>query len=325
MKPFLTLLTLTCLFVFVKGQGFISENKLSGFANAQPEFAPIGAVWYYSQYESYNPPQANYIKHTCIKDTTVEGKKVKVIQKTNFRYGGIPVGMGYEYLYQSGDTIFYWKSGEFHVLYNFSLSKGDSILLYSEMPNRCTDKTSYGWSRIDTVYTVQVNNQTLKTYLSTHVEGSVWGFDGWPVIEKIGSTQYLLPQNSFCGFMDGQPQIGQLRCYSDPELGDFYYEKVPCDTITSFPDSFSSLNRNSQLKVFPNPVSDKLFVQSHQRLKEGSTLEMYSVNGELIKRECLKGEVTSYQFNLSYLEPGIYILRMISDSGKYAEEIIIKE
>jgi hypothetical protein len=79
------------------------------------------------------------------------------------------------------------------------------------------------------------------------------------------------------------------------------------------------------LKVYPNPVSDKLFVQSHERLKEGSTFEMYSVNGELIKRECLKGEVTSCQFDLSYLEPGIYILRMISDSGKYAEEIIIKE
>jgi len=82
-------------------------------ASSQTEFAPIGAEWYYTQSESYNPPQYNYLKHTCIKDSTIAGKRVKVIQKTKFKFGGVTVPMGYEYLYQHGDTISYWKSGEF--------------------------------------------------------------------------------------------------------------------------------------------------------------------------------------------------------------------
>lgn len=52
---------------------------------AQMEFAPVGAEWYYSQYESHNPPQANYIKHVCIKDSMIAGKGVKVIKKTLYR------------------------------------------------------------------------------------------------------------------------------------------------------------------------------------------------------------------------------------------------
>jgi len=208
---------------------------------SQTEFAPIGAEWYYSQYESFNPPQANYIKHTCIKDSTIAGKRVKVIQKTKFKYGGVTVNLGYEYLFQNGDTISYWKSGEFHVLYNFSLSKGDSIRLYSEMPNQCLDKTPYGWSSIDSVYSTTINNHPLKAYFSTGKVGSVWGFDSFPIIEKIGSTEYLLPQNSFCGYVDEFPEIGTLRCYADPEIGFYQFENVPCDTMTSFPDSFIQL------------------------------------------------------------------------------------
>jgi hypothetical protein len=113
-------------------------NCHSGFS--QPEFAPIGAEWYYFEYESFNPPQANYIKHSCIKDSIIAGKNVKVIQKKLYRCNG-PVDMGYEYLDRNGDTISNWKSVEFHVLYNFYLPKGDSILLYSEMPDYCENKS----------------------------------------------------------------------------------------------------------------------------------------------------------------------------------------
>jgi hypothetical protein len=191
---------------------------LTGFA--QPEFAPIGAEWYYSQYEGYMPPQANYVKHTCIKDSVIAGKNVKVIQKTLYRRDG-PVAMGYEYLHQNGDTISYWKGDMFHILYNFSLSKGDSILLYSEMPDYCENKSPYGWGSIDSVYTKTINNRSLKAYFCSNKKGYHWSLDGSPIIEKIGGTSYLLPQNNDC--VVDVPGIGPLRCYSDPELGSCYF------------------------------------------------------------------------------------------------------
>lgn len=289
----------------------ILTTCLTGFT--QIEFAPIGAEWYYSQYESYNPPQVHYIKHTCIKDSTIIGKRVKVLQKTKFKYGGVTVNLGYEYLHQSGDTIFYWKSGKFHVLYNFSLSKGDSILLYSEMPNQCLDKTPYGWSRIDSVYFDTINNHHLKAYYSVHKKASVWGFDSFPIIEKIGSTQYLLPQNAFCGIMDGEPQIGHLRCYSDPEIGNFQYDNVPCDMITSWPDSFTQLNTNSLFTLYPNPVVDELTIEYNEAWDTRFNLDLFDLSGKLVNSRTF---CPGAKIDLSYLHQGLYSI-IIYNNNKY--------
>lgn len=300
--------------------GLILFYSLSGYS--QTEFAPIGAEWYYSQYESFNPPQANYIKHTCIKDSTIVGKRVKVIQKTKYKYGGVTVNLGFEYLYQHSDTISYWKSGEFHVLYNFSLSKGDSIRHYSEMPNQCLDKTPYGWSSIDSVFTVKVNDQVLKAYFSTHKEGSVWGFDSFPIIEKIGSTEYLLPQNSFCGFSDGFPGIGTLRCYSDPEIGFYQFGNVPCDTIISFPDSFIQLDKNSRFRFYPNPVVNELTIECNDRMSEGFNLNIFDLNGKLVHSQTF---CPAEKIDLSHLKRGLFAMTIYKNTKLYYNGSIYKK
>lgn len=297
---------------------YLNSNEM------KPEFAPIGAEWYYSQPVSYNPPMANYIKQTCIKDSIIAGRKVKVIQKTKFKYGGVPVNLGYEYLHQHGDTIFYWKSGAFHELYNFSLSKGDSIKLYSEMPNRCEQNTRYGWNNVDSVYSISINNHFLKAYSTTAKKWSIWGFDSFPIIEKIGSLQYLLPQNSFCGIMDGIPQFGLLRCYSDPELGMVHFGNIPCDRITTYPDGVLRIDKIVNVKIYPNPVSDKLQIEGNIPEK-GYGLELYSVTGELVKTECIDSGANIYRMDVRSLKSGIYILHLVSASGKYTEEVIIKK
>ncbi|HLN74651.1 MAG TPA: T9SS type A sorting domain-containing protein [Prolixibacteraceae bacterium] len=292
---------------------------LSGNNKENTEFAPIGAEWYYSQYESYNPPQANYIKHTSIKDSIINGKPVKVIQKTRYQRSGA-TSLGYEYLHQNGDTIFYWKNNDFHVLYNFSLAKGDSLLTYSEMPGYLPNDP-YGWVEIDSTYTTTINNHVLKTYRVTTKKMSYWDFGMHPIIEKIGSLTYLLPQN--IGYVVDDPDIGPLRCYSDPELGEFHFEDLPCDTITTFPDGVNLYDRSLQVKVYPNPVSNDLFIAGNFKEKE-YTLELYSIKGVLIKTECLEGGINIYKIDAGTLKSGSYILKVISEKGKYAEQMIIK-
>lgn len=296
---------------------------LSNNNDKDTEFAPIGAEWYYSQNESYNPPQANYIKHTCIKDSTINGKPVKVIQKTRYQRSGA-TSLGYEYLHQHGDTIFYWKNKDFHVLYNFSLAKGDSMMLYSEMPDYCENKNPYGWVEIDSAYTNTINNHVLKAYTTSIKKGSRWYLGFTPIVEKIGSLTYLLPQNTDC-IMD-VPGIGLLRCYFDPELGVFHYpyEDFPCDTITTFPDGVNIYDRRLNLKIYPNPVSNDLFIEGNFNEKE-YTLELYSINGELIKTVCVEGGIDRYSMDAKTLKSGSYIVRVMSKKGIYAERIVIKK
>ncbi len=281
---------------------------------SQQEFAPVGAEWYYSQHVSYDPPQANYVKHVSVKDSAINGKPVKVILKTKFTRVGT-VNLGFEYLHQNGDTVFYWKNGEFRELYNFSLSKGDSMLVYSDMPNYCAEKTPYGWITLDSVYTMTINNQKLKAYFSIHNEGSVWDFSPFPIIEKIGSTMYLLPQNVTC--VVDVPGIGTLRCYSDPEIGTHYFGNIPCDTITTFPVYSDKLNVKRFFSLYPNPVTDYLTINSG---REGTfSMEIYDNTGKIMhKQEFSSGSRT----NLTNLPRGLYFI-VIKNKNKecYYEKI----
>lgn len=89
----------------------------------------------------------------------------------------------------------------------------------------------------------------------------------------------------------------------------------------------SSINLDDpagELKVYPNPVSDKLLVEGDFHEK-GHSLELYSVNGELVKTECLDSGMNQYRIDVSSLKNGIYILRLTSASGKYEEKVIIKK
>jgi len=77
--------------------------------------------------------------------------------------------------------------------------------------------------------------------------------------------------------------------------------------------------------VFPNPVSAELFVKSSGGFEEDYTLELFSVKGELVKTECLEGGNSLNRIDVSSLKSGVYVVRLISASGRYFEEMIIKE
>jgi len=285
---------------------------------AQMEFAPIGAEWYYSQYESHNPPQANYIKHVCFKDSIIAGKEVKVIKKTLYRRNE-SVNMGFEYLHQNGDSVFYWKKDAFHILYNFYLSKGDSILLYSEMPDYCEKKSPYGWCSIDSVYTKIINDRSFKAYFSVNKKGYNWTFNGFPIIEKIGSTFYLLPQNTDC-VMD-IPAYGPLRCYSDPELGTCYFENFPCDTITTFPDGIKTRGKNPKVKIYPNPVHDDLYIEFDNGQLGSADFRLFDTNGKLVIVQPFRSKD---KIDISCLKQGVYFISIYNNSKLFYDGIIFK-
>ena len=300
----------------MKTTGLLILLMLTISAFSQQEFAPVGAEWYYSQDVSYHPPQANFVKHVSVKDSAINDKPVKVIQKTKFTREDT-VELGFEYLHQNGDTVFYWKKGEFHELYNFSLSKGDSMLVYSDMPNYCPEKTPCGWITVDSVFTMTINNRNLKAYFATHNEGSVWGFSGFPIIEKIGSTLYLLPQNVTC--VVDVPGIGTLRCYSDPEIGTHYFGNIPCDTITTFPVYSDKFYKNEAFNLYPNPVSDYLNINSD---REGNfSVEVHDNTGKIMHKQEFSPGV---RINLSNLTRGLYFIVISNKNKKYYYETIFK-
>lgn len=240
-------------------------------AQAQLEFAPIGAEWYYSKYTSHNPPTFGYVKHTSLKDSIIENKKVRVIEIIDHPNDTTARLIGHEYIMQKGDTVYYWKNGQFNMLYNFAMQKGDTIHLYSEMTNRCMDinDSNYGWNKVDSVFAFNANGVSLKAYNSSGHNHSVWGFENTS-LEVIGNLQYLLPQNIDCVY-DGIGWFGNLRCYIDDSIGFLKLdEHIGCDSTTTWPVSAKLLRNDKLFKCFPNPAYNEVFIELHSQPTLGS-------------------------------------------------------
>jgi hypothetical protein len=77
---------------------------------------------------------------------------------------------------------------------------------------------------------------------------------------------------------------------------------------SDFPNAVFS-NEDSQLLAYPNPVSDVLFVRG---LSDSNvSFELFSIDGKCVRT----GIVTSAAFDLSGLQSGAYLLKLISETG----------
>lgn len=255
---------------------------------AQHEFAPIGAEWYYTEMLSYNPPIEGYIKLTSIKDSSINNKSVRVIEVVHAPNDTTQILEGYEYIYQSGDTIRYWKNNQFHELYNFAMQTGDSILLYSEMLNQCSERVPYGWNMVDSVFTITLNGIQLKSYTSVPINNSVWGFEFYSC-EIFGNLMYLIPQNKDCVY-DGI-WYGDLRCYADPINGILItHPTMKCDSTYTYtgplwPDGVSLVKKTGEFFVQPNPASQEIVILGFDSNSQhnGYELKIMNINGAVVK------------------------------------------
>jgi hypothetical protein len=72
--------------------------------------------------------------------------------------------------------------------------------------------------------------------------------------------------------------------------------------------------------IFPNPTTGKISVQSYSEI---ATLELYNVNGQLMKKQDIEQKNNS-ELDLSFYQSGIYILRITLDDKKILTRKIVK-
>jgi hypothetical protein len=77
------------------------------------------------------------------------------------------------------------------------------------------------------------------------------------------------------------------------------------------------VNGQNAVSVYPIPVKDYAYVNFREDVN--ATVEVYSMNGTLVKTEQITG---STQINLNKLSKGNYILKVASGESKYAVKFI---
>lgn len=199
------------------------------------------------------------------------------------------------------------------LLYDFGCSVGDTVFLNCTCPQ-------YGFL-VDSIKSKILDGTPRRHFYLTYMENETKGV--W--IEGIGSTLGVLNIGyGHCMTGGGEALLcffeGGIKKYQDSEFPNYCYLS---------PEIINGIEIGkaiAQFKVYPNPVSGELFIQPSSNIEEGYTLELYSTKGEKIKSECIEPGSNLYRFDTSSLRNGIYILRLISASGKYSEEeVIVKE
>ncbi|MDP3915878.1 MAG: T9SS type A sorting domain-containing protein [Bacteroidota bacterium] len=196
--------------------------------------------------------------------------------------------------------LYYHKE---QLMYDFSLVKNDIFI---------TQGITF---KVDSVLIFNWGGKLRKHWYLNPVSGDEFHRTVW--IEGVGQRNYFL--SNINGSIGALPF---LLCYT--ENGQLVYQNPEYNTCF-YTSSINIQNPTKGFKVYPNPVSGELFVQLTTNIDENYTLELYSLKGELVKKECLDAGNNLHRVDTSSLRNGIYILRLISDSGKYSEEVIIKE
>jgi len=288
---------------------FLMIQNICSFA--QTEWAPIGATWHYNRPYVTNE-QCVYFK--SLKDTIIQNNKCRVIEVKINPQSSSPLMLDKIYLYQQNDSILYFDTEKFCLLYNFAAKIGDTIIVQN---SKFKPSTNFLYSdsikcfkyKIIDIDSVAISSIWLKRQKIEALNSDDWGFsnlttDVFYLVEKIGSLNYFFGQAAITN-PEMTPSL--CRCYSDNSISytssDWNYT---CDFTTEIKKEFSDL----EYRIFPNPCSDFLNVHSPNPIKNINIVSSNSrivINRNVNDKNCV--------LNINSLNKGVYFLQISTDKN----------
>lgn len=195
-----------------------------------------------------------------------------------------------------------------HLLYDFDVNAGDTVTVYPlvflmQLQNKVI---------IESVDTLMVNN-TIHKRVKTQ---SSYPYDEY-WIEGIGSTYGVLsPGSSNVGVAD--ISYPQLLCFESD--GVLLFKKQSYENCYAKDPNVSvdEVRNDVSLKVFPNPTSNQLRIQSDLKI---SSFKVLSVTGQVLKAGRLSDQIIS----VNSLNAGVYFLEITTQEGKKGVERFVVE
>ena len=232
-------------------------------------------------------------------------------------------------------TISYSVDGGSSVIENISLEsellQGDSTIV--------TFFTGHDFSALGS-YEIQASLLwTMDGNLSNNLVNSTIHIWGYPVveIEGVGDTLFSnLPVTLDAGvghtaYMWQDLSTGSSYEVTEPGLywvmAMNEYGCTDTDSVQVFNGTaISKMNSLSgQVRIYPNPASDVLYVALEMEQQEEVRIELYSVANSLIYREDIRSsEVKEAHIDVHDLTPGTYLLRITSDEVPHTFKVIVE-
>lgn len=272
---------------------------------SQTEFAPAGAEWIFNY--SFNG-NTGYQRVSVQGDTIIHNKVCKkllwgkvFLNNVTPEQDTIRITEGYRYTHQSRDTIFYYDNGkdEFTVLFAFDAEVGDTIRvpISSKHPFYSVSNKINFIFRTTSVSTLTIGGSENVKVLEITPDCNVTDvfLRTRRFIERIGTTSFLFFNEVDCYFRD---EDWSLRCYSDNEIS-YHVSQNTCDVLTSS----RMVSSHNQLKIYPNPASENLFIETDEKIEY---LLVFDVYGKLIKKLNSTSSISVSEFS-----KGVYWLEAL--------------
>ena len=276
----------------------------------QFEFAPLGAKWtIQNEFGDFFPPfQIHYWTTTCHveKDTIILNKKCSKIIASEEAWQIDKFAISY--FHQEGQKIEFYYEGKFYLWFDFNAQIGDTVFS----------------SNIDYAHGLIVKDIIFDTINKIPLRKFILIKECQPrdsplfIYEKLGSTFFhpLFFASIMCGF--DYPNI-YLKCYSDPIIGTVNFDSIPCDSIRT---EVHEIVEEPKLIIYPTLVSDHLNLFIDENYINYS--QIFSMNGTLMLNPINSINNNKSAIDVSYLIPGIYILKTTLKSGNILVNKFIK-
>jgi len=274
-------------------------------------FARITSKWYFPSYYAFSP-DSSVITYESVADTTINGMLCrKVIKSESSCF--IPIS-GPLFFYENNNVIQLYdpNSDSFNTMIDFDAEVGDSWIInqfYGILPDTfvCTVDSISSLN----VFTTAGFGDNLKVQYVTLISQVNGQSKSMKIIEKIGFEQALIPivDELSCDLN----YESTIRCYSEFDYGMINFDGgAPC-----IPTPVEELLKDTDLEIFPNPTSDKLFFKTKELQLQ--SVQIFSLEGKLINEILFEQS----EINLSYLDAGIYFLKIKSEQGLIVDKVVI--
>jgi len=298
----------------------ITIMMLSFSSQAQTEFAPIGAKWYYNcEWGTIYIPggeviQSHFNHVISKKDTTIDGNNCRILRQ----------------YYDSSDTIkeeyvikivkgkvYYYYLGHFNLLFDFDAQINDTVLFTFMYKKYDYDAHSHKDTILSARYVVEnvdTYSQNFRKFTTKIIEEDMVVNNGIDVLfkayqyfEKIGFYDTFIP------VLDNIPHPDDdnrkwLRCYSDSEfsyIAEWWkHYSLPCDYYYSNGMSINSQKVEENIKIYPNPFNDNIFVFSY----DGGNIEIIDVLGKVVYSSELSNGINEISTN--HFLKGIFLVKI---------------
>lgn len=278
--------------VLQKIQNWYDTDSFPSLPSNKLDFA-LNSEWHYDV--SANNPFMSLQRYSHTKDTSIQGKHVRVIEE-DIKNQNSKNKFSKLYIYENGDTVF---------LYNFNKNKFLRFLIFNAPIGSVLEldvvEELEGFSvqnftlRVNDIQIKYIDGIPLKYYQASIVSPFILSNINLVFMDKIGwfNSFYpiLLPQTT--------NTFGGLRCFRNNEI-DTNYTNVPCDFMYML--SLSSLEKKLPLHVYPNPSADILNLDFDSRIND-FTVNIMNINGVQ-----MHSSNNQRSINVKDYSPGLYYL-----------------